>query len=80
MAQIKIQNTSVSVEGHHTKFKQENIWKKIRVSTGSIKLRQFWAVLYSVSTRTLVETECFHKDACGKGVLDLNQNWREYLK
>ena len=41
MAQIKIQNTSVSVEGHHTKFKQENIWKKIRVSTGFIKLRQF---------------------------------------
>ena len=28
MEQIKIQNTSVSVEGHHTKFKQENIWKK----------------------------------------------------
>ena len=23
---------------------------------------------------------CFRKDACGNRVLDLNQNWREYLK
>ena len=41
MAQIKIQNASVSVEGHDMRFKQENIWKKMRVLAGFIKLHQF---------------------------------------
>ena len=36
MAQIKIQNLSMSVEGPGVRFKKENIWKKMRVSAGFV--------------------------------------------
>ena len=41
MAQIKIQNVSVSVEGPGVRFKQENIWKKMRVLAGFIQLDHY---------------------------------------
>ena len=46
MAQIKIQNVSVSIEGPGVRFKQENIWNKMHVLAGFLKLHHFWAMAW----------------------------------